>query len=506
VVKDKVEIPTKAKEEEAKKLQLECNDSLENYMDEFGVHLIYCESKIMLIDNETNKVVRVSTKDGMADFFKAENVFGSLQNIKSAIIGSIQNVSSMSFEPAYDKPKEFIAVEYNGGLYQWNTFMPNIYARLFYKNPNLEPPFSFPLLDEYFDVFFEDAEEKRWFIHRIAAMMRFPYMRLPTSLILHGVQGSGKDTMRLILERLLGRDFVSNIDGKSIQSQFNSYVAEKMIVFANEVFNWDKRTEIENFLKNYVTNDRITVNKKFMPEYMVDNFAFWIFATNDMNFVPFDETDRRYSYFYQGESLNRKFMHKYNLSNEDEAYIKHTKPLIDYIKNKEDQGAMDEFHQFYYYLMNLDIDFTLISKPLWTHEKRETIKSKFEHNEFYNILRDVINFEIASVKEDNKGNKYLEYSKVYDGFTERVHRDRKIGKHKFSRKCVNMGLLGNPATKSFDKEKVYCFEITSKILLEDIFGKRDKIETQYEKGTLKEKKDEIPDLEKEDDGARYEDA
>jgi hypothetical protein len=494
--------------EEARKMQQECNDSLEKYLDENGVHLIFCETKFMLIDNETNKVVRASSKDGITDFFKAEGIFGGLPNIKMAVIGCLQNVSAMTFLPAYESRKEFITLDYNGGLQQWNTFMPNIYARLYYNNNSIEPPYLFPKLDEYFDLFFEDEHEKKWFLHRIAAMMRHPEKRLPTSLILHGVQGSGKDTLRCILERLLGRDFVSNIDGKNILSQFNSYVAEKLVVFANEVFNWDKRTEIENFLKNYVTNDRITVNKKFMPEYTVDNFAFWIFATNDMNFVPFDEGDRRYSYFYQGESLNCRFMEKYGLESEREAYIKHTKPLIDYIKDYENAGSMDEFHQLYCYLMSIEIDWGLISHPLWTKEKLETIKMKFEHNDYYRILKEVLLYERLHIK-DFKGRKFMEYAKVYDGFMDRIPPSaKKMGKHKFSKKCVGLGLLGKAETRSFDSDKMYVFEIKSKIILDEIFPPKEELPKtpKYEKGTLKEEKPNIgiPDLEKEDDGARYE--
>jgi hypothetical protein len=516
------------KDAEAAQAFSDCQDSFIEYLNNHNVHLIYLDKCIMVVENDTNKVVRAATKDMLADFFKAEGVKGELKNIKSIIISNMSNSSGMSYYPAFTEKKEYIEVEGNAGVKQWNTFCPNIYTRIWYKEGHNfkadKEPFMFPTIEEYFDLFFEKPkpeeedkieekdkpDAKRWFLHRIAAAMRFPDKRLPTSLILHGVEGSGKDTLRIILERLLGEQHVAAINGKAVQSNFNSYIPEKVIIFANEVFNWEKRADVENVMKDFVTNDRINVNKKYVPEYSVKNYAFWIFATNHPEFTPFDEGDRRYSYFTQSESLITKYQKAYNIS-ENEARKKHIRPLIDFIKDYENAGIEDEFFNFYCWLMNLEIDWDLISKPLWTEDKEGAIRAKFGRNVYYVYLKKVLlEFQKKKKIEDVVGHKYVSHKELFDAFNAELPFDKKFEtSHKFTAKTISMQVLGKPAMKTIKKETTYWTEIISPILIKDIFPapspeNKPKKEPEYEEGTLKEKKADviIPELDDEKDKYR----
>jgi hypothetical protein len=494
------------KEELARQAFSDCEASFSQYLESHNVHLVYLDKVIMVVENDTNRVVRAATKDMLADFFKAEGIIGEHKNIKAAMLQIMSNATGMGFYPAYTEKKEFIEVEGNAGIKQWNTFYPNFYARCWYKGirPLDHDPYMLPRLEEYFNLFFETPEAKKWFLHRLAATIRFPKRRLPTSLILHGVQGSGKDTLRIILERLLGKEHVATINGKAVQSDFNSYIPEKVIVFANEVFNWEKRQDVENVMKDYVTNDRITVNKKFIPDYTVDNFAFWIFATNHPEFTPFDENDRRYSYFSQSESLVMKYQLKYNCS-EKEALAKYVNPLIAYIKDYDNADTNDEFYNLYCYLMSLDIDWDLISRPLWTIDKEGAIRAKFGRNIYYVRLRQVLNeFRKSALIMDVNSHKYVEHGKLFEAFNEGLPLDKRLEtSHKFTIKCISMGLLLKPATKTISGKNAYYTEIISPILLKDVFEEKKKEEKKDYIGNITgEKKEEILNLEPEEDKTR----
>jgi hypothetical protein len=495
------------KEELERQAFSDCENSFSQYLESHNVHLIYLDKVIMVVENDTNRVVRSATKDMLADFFKAEGVVGEQKHIKTAIISNMNNATGMGFYPAYVEKKDFIEIGGNAGVKQWNTFCPNFYTRCWYKGTRSldHDPFMFPRLEEYFDLFFEMPEAKKWFLHRLAATIRFPKRRLPTSLILHGVQGSGKDTLRIILERLLGKEHVATINGKAVQSDFNSYIPEKVIVFANEVFNWEKRQDVENVMKDYVTNDRITVNKKFIPEYSVDNFAFWIFATNHPEFTPFDENDRRYSYFSQAESLVMKYQLRYNCG-EKEALVKYVNPLISYIKDYDSVDTNDEFYNLYGWLMTLDIDWDLIGRPLWTIDKEGAIRAKFGKNVYYVMLRQVLKeFKSSVLIGDVNGHKYVEHGRLFEAFNEGLPLDKRLEtSHKFTIKCISMGLLAKPATKTINGKTAYYTEIISPILLKDVFEEAEnKPKKDYVKhGLTGEKKEELPNLDGEDDKTR----
>jgi len=480
----------------------DCQLALVNYLGEKNVHMIYLDKNIMIVENDTNKIVRSTSKDMLADFFKAEGICGEQKHIKSAILMNMGNASRMNYYPAFYEKKEFIDVDGNAGIKQWNTFCPNFYTRQWYKNirPNDRDPYMFPIIEEYLDLFFETADAKKWFLHRMAATIRFPKRRLPTSLILHGVPGSGKDTLRIIIERLLGEDHVATINGKALQSDFNSYIPEKVVVFANEVFNWEKRQDVENVMKDLTTNNRVTVNRKYTPEYPVDNFCFFIFATNHPEFAPFDESDRRYSYITQTESLMVKFQKKYDCG-EDKALKDHISPLIDYIKDHDNSDVNDEFYNMYCYLMELDIDWEFVSKPLWTMDKEGAIRAKFANNPYYRLLKRVLkSYKNTDSISDVKGHIYVDHKILFEDINSLLPEDRKFeSSHKFTIKAISMGLIGKPATKTIHKENKYFTEIISRILIKDAL--EEIVPIKYEKGTLKEKKEDdgIPNLDKEEE-------
>ena len=456
--------------------------------------------------NNKNEVVFTGKKSDLVDYLKARDVAHEYfdiprKDIENSILRNTTAVNERTFYPAYITPNLIIPKGNSGddkACLVWNTFRPNIYTRLWYKTQEDSvacvdgAPHEFSRLWEFFDMFFEHEDERKWFLHRIAAAMRHPDRRLPTSLIFWGVQGSGKDTVRIILERLLGEDYVSNIDGKIIQSNFNAYVAEKLVVFANEVFNWEKKQEHENFLKNYVSNDHLMVNRKFTQEYIVNNYALWIFATNDPNFTPFDESDRRYSYFTQTRSLISKYADKYKIK-DDDAYKTKVMPFIDFIKDKDhDAGACDEFHALYTYLMKLNIDWNLISHPLHTDARLEAIEQKFEGNMLYYLLEKTL-IGLAPILKEKEGKMFIPLKAFYDRYAEECPRDKVMGKIKFRRRMASSGIISNPAMRTIDGENDNYVEIISPLLISKL---RKRAKPDYEKGTLKEKGPVIEDMER----------
>jgi hypothetical protein len=262
----------------------------------------------------------------------------------------------------------------------------------------------FPTIEEFLNIFFQDSEEKRWFLERIAYSLQFPEHRLPTCCILTGIQGSGKDMLRRILGKALHDNNVSNIDGKIITGTFNSYVGERQIVFANEVFNWEKKQEIENFLKNYVSNETIMMNQKHEPIRSIKNYATWVFATNDHQFRPFSDDDRRFSVFANRKTLIERW------GNEK---INRLSNMID-----EDPAMLDEFHAFYWYLMTLKIkDVSWLKVPFDNKAKEQMQMANAEANYFFNEVVNALKKMNATLKIYEKDkHKLIKLFELYETY------------------------------------------------------------------------------------------
>jgi len=139
-------------------------------------------------------------------------------------------------------------------------------------------------------------KEINYLVHWLAWRLQHHDQKALAALILRGAQGTGKGLLAKVLSKIYGR-YLAHIDGSSIESAFNQFMFEKLLVIANEVGNSffaDKRRAATR-LKGWVVGDDITVNMKYVNPFKVKNFTAWILCSNDVTPVTFDLDDRRYN-------------------------------------------------------------------------------------------------------------------------------------------------------------------------------------------------------------------
>lgn len=133
----------------------------------------------------------------------------------------------------------------------------------------------------------------------------------------HGV---GKNSFIELIRKLIDEKYVSKLENiDELNMQFNSWSENKFILYGDEILAKTKDLYLQ--LKNSITRSQIKINKKNVDAYEQNNYANYIFSTNER--VPFgriEKNDRRLDMLHVSEkkldnNLARKF---YNTLEDDE--------------------------------------------------------------------------------------------------------------------------------------------------------------------------------------------
>lgn len=197
--------------------------------------------------------------------------------------------------------------------------------------------------------FGDEIGAKEWFERWAAIQVQQPGVKLHSAVIMYGeTQGTGKSLIGDTLLRLFGGENSIRIAAKELHSPYNGWAHNKQFVLGDEVTSGKGRTDNDH-LKGLVTEPTVTINIKFVPNFITNNHINFYFTSNHVDSFYIEQTDRRW------------FIHK-----------SPDKPMPDkfydeFIKWRKNGGL----NALMYYLLNLDLKgFRENTKPLVTHGKR----------------------------------------------------------------------------------------------------------------------------------------
>lgn len=142
---------------------------------------------------------------------------------------------------------------------------------------------------------FPDREDRRHVARWGSTLAARPAIRMEYAVLLRSeTQGMGKTTLANIAADLVGPENVSRPNEVALtEGNFNSHLAKKRLVIVDELYSGHSR-KTYNKLKSPITDTKLRVNEKYQPEYEIDNFAHFIFSSNDLVPIFIDASDRRF--------------------------------------------------------------------------------------------------------------------------------------------------------------------------------------------------------------------
>lgn len=208
-----------------------------------------------------------------------------------------------------------------------------------------------------------DEELETWILRGLAYPLRNPGAKLPTSIIMHGDEGSGKNFFFERVVKPIYGDYGYVIGNDQLESKFNDWASMKLFMVADEVVTRAELKQMKGKLKGLISGETVIVNPKGMPEHVEKNQMNFVFLSNELQPLALDKTDRRYLVVWTPPALGREFYES--------------------VGAEIAQGGIEAFYHFLMYELDMG-DFNAHTKPIYNEAKDSLIeKSLAPAERFY---------------------------------------------------------------------------------------------------------------------------
>lgn len=164
------------------------------------------------------------------------------------------------------------------------------------SNIRPQPGDSGPFL-EFIDYLFVSESERHEVLRWLATLIARPDIRMHYGLLLISErQGVGKTTLGAsILAPLVGIQNVGFPGENDVTSTFNEWVAHKRLAIVSEIYSGSS-WKAYHALKSVITDKDISVNQKYMRQYVIENWCHVLASSNSMRALKMENDDRRWFY------------------------------------------------------------------------------------------------------------------------------------------------------------------------------------------------------------------
>ena len=128
-----------------------------------------------------------------------------------------------------------------------------------------------------------------WMAHAIQKPTELPGV----ALVLRGPPGTGKGYFARHFGKIFGNHFKHLVHMDHLLGKFNAHLSSALVVFADEIV-WGGNKREAGQLKGIITETRRMMEAKFKDPVIVNNYARFIFATNEDWAVPTGPKERRF--------------------------------------------------------------------------------------------------------------------------------------------------------------------------------------------------------------------
>ena len=205
-----------------------------------------------------------------------------------------------------------------------------------------------PSVDKFLDhalhnVCNGDQAHYRWLMAFFAHMVQKPWEKPLVALVFKGKKGVGKNALVERVGHLLGQHFMVASDERYLIGNFNSHL-ESNLFFVLDEASWAGDKRAEGKLKDLITGDRHTIERKGAEPYRVDNLTRVAIIGNEKWLVPASTDERRFAVFNVGNGRiqDRKFFIDMREGMEQGGYACLLRYLLDFDLSGIDINAAPE--------------------------------------------------------------------------------------------------------------------------------------------------------------------
>ncbi|MEK9724344.1 MAG: primase-helicase family protein, partial [Rhodospirillaceae bacterium] len=126
---------------------------------------------------------------------------------------------------------------------------------------------------------------------RLSYKVQNPGRKVGTSIVLHGVPGSGKNLLFAPLMAIFGQ-YAREVGQAQLDSPYTGWLSCALFLLCDEVE--INATRTQNKLKSLITSPRVAIEEKYQPVRFEDNYADLHFLSNGVAPIAIEAGDRRY--------------------------------------------------------------------------------------------------------------------------------------------------------------------------------------------------------------------
>lgn len=139
-----------------------------------------------------------------------------------------------------------------------------------------------------------NEEYYQYLIDWLSHLVQFPEEVPGVALVLRGEKGSGKTVLAYYIKRMMANRYAAIITNpKHVFGRFNSVLRNKIFACLDDI-HWSGQHEEESVLKNIITGEELTLERKFAEVEEARSFIRLMIATNSSWAAPVGRMERRF--------------------------------------------------------------------------------------------------------------------------------------------------------------------------------------------------------------------
>ena len=199
----------------------------------------------------------------------------------------IPKVVAKIYDPRYDGAMPIFT---HNGISYLNTYRPT------YPEPDpTKSEEAGRIFTQHLEKLIAEQDYRRIFLDFLAFIVQNPGVKIRWTIVVQSVQGAGKGLIGKAAEAVLGKGNVKPVSNTVAASQWNDWSYGCQLIIIEELHSsGQNRKQLTDGLKEALTNDDLSVNKRNTSAYTVENTTNFICFTNEEGALAISSGERRY--------------------------------------------------------------------------------------------------------------------------------------------------------------------------------------------------------------------